>query len=158
MKTTIFVLAAMLASAVAGAHEYNAGPIEIDHPWARATPRGAKVAGAYFKLINTGTTADRLVGGSSEVGGRFEIHEMTMDNGVMRMRPLRDGLDLKPGESVELKPGSYHAMIFDLKRPLQQGERIKGTLVFEKAGTVEVEYVVVAIGGTSAASSTQHQH
>jgi periplasmic copper chaperone A len=135
--------------AVAGAQEFKLGPIEINHPWSRATPKGATVAGGYFTLKNTGTTADRLVGGTSEAGGRFEIHEMTMDGGVMRMRPLANGLEIKPGQTVELKPGAFHVMILGLKRPLQQGERFKGTLKLEKAGSVDVEYVVEALGGTS---------
>lgn len=159
MKTTMFATALALSIAVPStAHDYKAGSIEIAHPWSRATPKGASVAGGYLKLSNTGATPDRLVGGSSEISGRFEIHEMSMDNGVMRMRPLRNGLEIKPGQTVELKPGSYHVMFLDLKKPLQQGERIKGTLVFEKAGTVAVEFAVEAIGGSPGQPPHAHQH
>ena len=71
---------------------------------------------------------------------------MEMDQGVMRMRELKSGLEIKPGQTVELKPGSFHLMFVDLTRPLQKGDRIKGTLVFERAGKVDVDYAVEAIG------------
>ena len=73
---------------------------------------------------------------------------MSMDNGVMRMRQLKDGLVIKPGETVELKPGSFHLMFVDLKEPIKEGDRLKGTLEFEKAGKVDVEYVAVAVGAS----------
>jgi copper(I)-binding protein len=156
MRAIAFAVAilAPLFAVAASAHEFKLGPIEIDHPWSRATPKGAMVAGGYFKVKNAGAVSDRLVGGSSQAGGRFEIHEMTMEGGVMRMRALRNGLEIKPGQTVELKPGSFHVMILDLKKPLQPGERFKGTLTFEKAGSVDVEYVVEAMGGASG----EHRH
>src|SRR5882757_3546648 len=144
---TLAITLTFTASA-ASAHEYKAGSIEIQHPWSRATPKGATVAGGYMKLINTGGTPDRLIGGSTEVAGKFEIHEMSMDNGVMKMRPLADGVEIKPGETVEFKPGGYHLMFVGITQPVEQGKRVKGTLEFEKAGKVEVEYAVEAIGGT----------
>src|SRR6185436_5327294 len=98
------LLLAVLATS-AQAHDYQAGSIGIDHPWARATPRNAPVAGGYLKITNTGTTSDRLLGGSTEVAKRFEIHEMSMEGGVMKMRELKDGLTIAPGATVELKPG-----------------------------------------------------
>ena len=73
---------------------------------------------------------------------------MSMDNGVMKMRLLKDGLEIKPGASVELKPGSYHIMLLDLKQPIQKGKPVTGTLMFEKAGSVDVEYKVVGVGET----------
>ena len=82
---------------------------------------------------------------------------MSMDNGVMKMRPLKDGLEIAPGQTVELKPGSLHIMLLDLKQPLKEGERVKGTLVFEKAGQVDVEYVVTGIGGSSRSEVTPMQ-
>jgi copper(I)-binding protein len=157
MKRGLFfaVVLAFIAGA-AQAHEYQLGNLKIAHPWARATPKGATVAGGYLKITNTGTTPDRLVGGSAAFAGRFEIHEMSMANGVMQMRHLPQGLVIKPGETVELKPGSFHLMFMQLKEPLakDQKPRPKGTLVFEKAGTVEVEYAVEAVGGAPA----EHKH
>ncbi len=148
MRCTM-MLAVLLALVVdtATAHDYKIGSLEIKHPWSQATPKGAKVAAGFLQIINTGTTADRLIGGSIAAAGKFEVHEIKMNNGVMQMRPLSDGLEIKPGETVELKPGSYHLMFMDLKAPFEQGKRIKGTLTFEKAGKVEVEYAVEAIGG-----------
>ena len=152
----IAMLASVLAfiAATATAHEYKLGALEIKHPWSRATPKGASVAGGYLKIINTGTTPDRLIGGSVAVAGKFEIHEMRLVNGVMQMRPLANGIEIKPGQTVELKPGSYHLMFVDLKTPFEQGKRVKGTLIFEKAGSIEIEYVVEAVG----ASPCPHHH
>jgi copper(I)-binding protein len=143
----IAVLASLALAAQA--HDFKVGAIEISHPWARATPKGATVAGGYLKITNTGKEADRLVGGSSPVAGRFEIHHMSMNNGVMQMRPVAGGLEIKPGESIEFKPGSYHIMFMDLKQPLVQKQPIKGTLVFEKAGALELEYAVEPVGSSS---------
>ncbi|MBX9826764.1 MAG: copper chaperone PCu(A)C [Xanthobacteraceae bacterium] len=144
------VLAPVLAFATgaASAHDYKVGSLEIQHPWSRATPRGASVAGGYLKIVNKGTAPDRLVGGSTEAAPKFEIHEMSMEGGVMKMRMLPKGLEIKPGQTVEFKPGSYHLMFVGITTPLEQGKRVKGTLEFEKAGKVEVEYAVEAIGGT----------
>jgi copper(I)-binding protein len=133
--------------AAADAKEYKAGALTIGAPWARATPGGAKVAGAYMKITNNGKEPDRLVGGSVPFAGRFEVHEMAMEGGIMKMRHLGNGLEIKPGETVELKPGGYHLMFMDLKSGLKEGQTVKGTLVFEKAGKVDVEYKVGPIGG-----------
>ena len=134
---------AVIAFAVPSfAHEFNVGSLKIGHPWVRATPKGAAVGGGYFKITNTGKELDRLVGGSAEAAGKFEIHEMSMEGGVMKMRPLPNGIVVKPGETVEFKPGGLHVMFVGLKTPFVEGQRVKGTLVFEKAGKVEVEYVV----------------
>ena len=144
--------AALVISAaplVAGAQDFTAGSLKIEQPWSRATPTGAKVAGGYMTITNTGATADRLVGGSLPQAGRFEIHEMKTENGVMTMRPLAQGLEIKPGETVKLAPGGYHVMFMDLKEPLKQGETVPGELRFEKAGPVPVRYSIQAIGATA---------
>jgi periplasmic copper chaperone A len=145
-KFALLVACAIALSSAAHAYDYKAGAIEIDHPWARATPKGASVAAAYLTIRNTGSEPDRLVGGSTPVAGKFEVHEMSMENGVMRMRPVEGGLKIKPGETVELKPQSLHVMMPGLNQPLERGTSFKGTLVFEKAGPVEVEFNVEAIG------------
>ena len=153
MKQSIRALIVSAACLFAGfgavaafAHDFTVGSLKIDHPWTRATPKGAAVAGGYLKITNNGTVADKLIGGTFVNAGRFEVHEMKTENGVALMRPLAAGLEIKPGQTVELKPGSFHLMFMDLKTPVEQGKRVKGTLVFEKAGTVEVEYAVEAIG------------
>jgi periplasmic copper chaperone A len=98
---------AILAVATAHARDYKAGSLDVADPWSRATPKGASVAAGYMKITNTGTAPDRLISGSSDVAPTFEVHEMTMDNGVAKMRPVKGGLEIKPGETVELKPGSF---------------------------------------------------
>lgn len=130
------------------------GNLVIEAPWTRATPSGAKVAGGYMTITNTGSSPDRLVGGSFPLAGRFEVHEMAVANGVMTMRELSQGLEIGPGQKVELKPGGLHVMFMDLKSQLREGQPVKGTLVFEKAGTVEVEYRVAPIGARAPAAHT----
>jgi periplasmic copper chaperone A len=166
MRRSLFVPLALLAAAVvaalhgreAAAADFSIGGIQIGNPWTRATPKGADVAGAYMRLSNKGAAADRLIGGSSPVAGRFEVHHMTVEDGVMKMRPVDGGLEVKPGETVELKPGSFHIMLVGLKQPLEKGQKIKGTLVFEKAGTVEIEYAVEALGASAPPGGHGHGH
>jgi periplasmic copper chaperone A len=157
-----FLVPAILLAALSGgarAHDFKAGSLEIAHPWSRVTPKGATVAGGYLKITNTGTVPDRLIGGSTEIAKRFELHEMRMDGGVMIMRELKGGLEIPPGATVELKPGSYHAMLMGLARPLAKGERLKGTLTFEKAGKVDVEFTVEDIGASpTQGNKSKHGH
>jgi copper(I)-binding protein len=142
-------------SAAAFASDYKAGSIEIENPWSRATPKGASTAIGYMTI--NGDAPDRLVAASVEAAGRIEFHSMVMDNGVSKMRDL-PAIDIKPGESVELKPGSTHAMFVDLKHPLQKGEHVAGTLTFVRAGTVRVEYSVEGIGARQPAHDMSHMH
>ena len=152
MRPSAVLIASLIGLAVSTAYarDYKAGPLEIAAPWSRATPKGASVAAGYMKISNTGTAPDRLISGSSDVAPTFEVHEMTMENDVAKMRPVKGGLEIKPGETVELKPGSFHVMFVGLKKPLSAGEQIKATLVFEKAGTVTIEYDVRAMGAAPA--------
>lgn len=147
----------VLHSTFAQAHETLSkdGTILIQNLWTRATPNGAKVAGGFITITNKGTTPDRLVGGSATIAARVEVHEMAVTDGVMRMRELDKGLEIKPGETVELKPGGYHLMLMDIKEPIVDGGKIEGTLVFEKAGTIEIYYHARAIGATS---DGKHHH
>jgi periplasmic copper chaperone A len=148
MRPIAFFIAAAfsLAITVASAGDYKAGSLDISDPWSRATPKGSSVAAGYMKIKNNGSTPDRLIGGSSDVASKFEVHEMKMEDGVAKMRPVKGGLEIKPGETVELKPGSFHVMFVDLKKPLSAGDHFKATLAFEKAGTVSVDYDVRAMG------------
>lgn len=162
MKTRIAALATVLALALgagaAQAHDYKLGSLHVIHPWTRATPKGAAVAGGYLKVTNNGSEPDRLIGGATPVAGRFQIHEMTMDNNIMKMREKEDGIVIPPGGTVELAPGGLHVMMLDLKQPLVAGEKVKGTLRFEKAGSVDVEFTVEAIGTTQTTSDKPHGH
>ncbi|MDJ1159825.1 copper chaperone PCu(A)C [Chelatococcus sp. SYSU_G07232] len=159
LTEALLAAALTLSAGAALAHDFRAGALTIDQPWSRATPAGAQVAGGFMTIRNAGPAEDRLIGGASEIAGRLEIHEMGVVDGVMRMRPVEQGLAIKPGEAVELKPGSYHIMFFELKRQLKQGERFKGELQFEKAGTIPVEFAVESIGaqGAGQGSGAAHQ-
>jgi copper(I)-binding protein len=154
MKRLTVLIAALVAFAgSAAAEDYTVGAIAVRTPWIRATPRGADVAGAYMTITNTGTEPDRLVAGAIPGVSRFEVHSMVMENGVAKMRPVQGGLEIKPGQSVALKPGALHVMLVGLKQPLQQGQHLKGTLTFEKAGKVEVEFNVESLGASTSSPS-----
>jgi copper(I)-binding protein len=146
----LFAVAAANLASGANAHDYTQGSLHIAHPWSRATPHGATVAAGYLVIENRGSTFDRLISVSvpADVAGRAEIHEMAMQDGVMRMRPLPRGIEIAPGFTVKLEPSGLHLMFMDMKRPLAKGDRFKGTLTFELAGTVEVDFVVEAMGST----------
>ena len=153
MTRTAFIIAAILAAWAtmpAQAEDATVGSLKITAPWARATPKGASVGGGYMKITNTGTAPDRLVGGSTDISARFEVHEMKMENGVMKMRPVAGGIEIKPGQTVELNPSGYHVMLVGLKKQLMQGDRFKATLVFAKAGKVDVDFSVAGIGAQNA--------
>lgn len=138
------------SAGLAQAHEYKLGTIDIGHPWSRETPAAAPVAGGFMKLENKGTAADRLLAVEANVSQKVEIHEMAIVDGVMKMRPLDKGLEIPAGGKVELKPGSYHVMFIGLKAPFKKGDVVKGTLVFEKAGRVDVDFNVEAMGDKGA--------
>ena len=140
------VLAASLFAVHARAEDIKAGDLVISQAWSRATPNGAKIAGGYLTIENRGAAPDRLIGGSGDIAGKVEVHEMSMNNGVMTMRPLDKGLAIEPGKTVKLAPGGYHLMMFDLKGPLKQGEKVPVTLQFEKAGNVNLSLDVQGVG------------
>ncbi len=137
-----------LAPSLARAHDVTAGPLLIQHPWIRATPGGAQVAGGYLTVVNKGGAPDRLAGGSLEVATRFELHEMSMTGDVMTMRPL-GSIEILAGRSITLEPASKHIMFTGHKHGLKKGQEVDGTLVFEHAGTVPVRFTVEGIGAKS---------
>ena len=134
-----------------------ASTLTIEQPWSRATPGGAKVAGGFLTIRNAGPAPDRLVGGSTGIAGRVEIHETTMADGISRMRELDQGIAVSPGGAVELKPGGYHLMFQDLKQPLKEGDRFTAILRFEHAGERPVEFRVEGVG-TRASTGHGHKH
>lgn len=140
----VFVLA--LCAAPVRADDVKAGDLVISQAWSRATPGGAKVAGGFLTIENKGSAPDKLVAVSAEIAGKVEVHEMAMDNGVMKMRPLDKGLVIEPGKTVKLAPGGNHLMLQDLKRPFKQGDKVPVTLEFEKAGKVAVSLDVQGVG------------
>jgi copper(I)-binding protein len=150
--TTLRLIAALLlvtfAAGSALAETYKVGALQIDQPWARATPASAPAGGGFLKITNTGTTPDRLVSASSPAAEMVQVHEMKMDGNVMRMREVEKGLEIPPGGSVTLAPGGYHLMMMGLKGPLKQGTDVPVTLVFEKAGKIDVQLSVAGLGAT----------
>jgi len=159
MTRTVFIVATVLAAWAAlpaQAEDVTVGGLKISAPWARATPKGASVGGGYMKITNTGTAPDRLVGGSTDISGSFEVHEMKMEGDVMKMRPVAGGLEIKPGQTVTFDPSGYHVMFVDLKEQLVQGERFKATLEFAKAGKVDVDFTIEGIGAQTGGGDHDH--
>jgi len=137
-----------LGALPAVAQEFKAGDITIERPWSRATPKGTTVAAGYLVIRNDGAAPDKLTGGSADFAGNVQIHEMSMNNGVMRMQELKTGPDIPAHGKVVLSPGGYHVMFSDLKRPLTKGEKVKAILTFEHAGTLPIEFKVGGVGDT----------
>jgi periplasmic copper chaperone A len=143
----------------AAADTVRMGDLTLTAPWLRATPGGAKVAGGYVRITNGGAQPDRLVAASMPLADHGEVHEMSMDGGVMKMRPVDGGLTIPPGGSVELRPGGFHLMFMGLTGALKEGETVSGTLTFERAGTVPVTFRVGGFGAQGApAGGHEHQH
>ena len=152
MKTlAVLLLACTFGAGAASAHEYALKSLKIDHPFARATPPGAKTGGVFVTVENTGSQSDRLISVSSPVAGVADLHEMRIDAGVMRMRGVA-ALEVRPGETLELKPGGYHVMLSELRQPLKVGDKFPLTLKFENAGTVEVSVWVEEMGAGGSAA------
>ncbi|XYD07531.1 DUF1775 domain-containing protein [Methylobacterium sp. NMS12] len=152
------VQVAQAAQAAAAATTVKAGDLTIETPWLRATPNGAKVAGGYVRITNTGSAPDTLTGATVPFAKSSDIHSMSMEGGVMKMAPVTGGLTIKPGETVELKPGGYHLMFEDLTGAPKAGETVTGTLTFQRAGAVPVTFTVAPIGAGAPGGQHQHQH
>lgn len=150
----LFALTCVTASSgPASSHDFTVGSLEIKHPWSQKAPAVAPVLGGYLTIVNTGTADDRLLGGSSPVAERFEIHVSSVIDGVARMRPVKEGITISAGSTVKLEPRAMHIMFEKPTWYPAEGEKFKATLQFEKAGPVEVEFVVQK-GAT--ASSEEH--
>lgn len=150
-KTSLLVaLAAASAFSAGAAQPAKTGGIAIEQAWTRATPPNAPVAGGFLTIRNSGDRADRLVSVTSPDANSVEIHQMTMEDEVMRMRKLADGLPIDARSVVMLKPGGYHLMFIGPKRPIVEGGTVTATLRFEKAGTREVRFDVRALGSSGA--------
>ncbi|MFM7347906.1 MAG: copper chaperone PCu(A)C [Erythrobacter sp.] len=156
LGSTILVAACNQPTEAPAATETAASSIAVTDPWSRETAEGQNAGGAFMTIANTGTVADRLTGGSSPVAGRVEIHTMTMEGDVMKMRQLEDGLDVPAGGEVTLKPGSFHVMLMDLKQPLKAGDTVPLTLTFAGAGTVETQLEVRPAGAMPAMDHAAH--
>lgn len=138
-----------------------AAGITVEQPWARATVEGMTMGGAFMNIKNDTRKDDFLLGGSSPVAEKVEVHTHVNDNGVMRMREVKGGVPLKAGQTTELKPGSYHIMLMGLKQQLKQGDQVPVTLKFKNAKpqtvTVDVNTAPKNAAGTQG-HGTQHSH
>jgi len=152
MKKSTLIAATLLATTFS--IQAFAQTVEVKDAWARATVQGQMATGAFMKL--TSKEGSRLVAASSPVAGVTEVHEMVMDNNVMKMRAV-PGLDLPAGKAVELKPGGYHVMLMDLKAPLKKDTTIPLTLVFKDARGVESR-TELKVPVNAAAPMAEHKH
>lgn len=157
MTRLLFVLTTLISLAgintLAWAHGYQLGSLSIEHPWSRATPPGTPTGGGFMTVHNKGNEADVLLGGHSDFTQSISVHQTKMEDSTMKMLPLHDGLEIPAGGSVSLEPGSYHLMLMGLETPLVEGERRSITLEFEKAGSIDVDLAVDAIG-----AMPEHNH
>ena len=150
LSRTLAGLSLALFATVAAAQS----TVRVESPYARATVPGQPAGGGYLKVTNAGKEADRLLSVSADVSKSVELHSMSMEGDVMRMRQV-DGIDVPAGGSVELKPGGLHIMFIGLKGPLKAGDTFPATLKFAKAGEVKV---TVQVNAANAAAAPAHDH
>lgn len=144
--SALLMLGCLLAAPVSG-HEYTAGALTIDHPWARPTPPGVSMGAGYMTITNDGNDEVTLLGATTPRAQNVSIHGSRMHMDMLRMEPMPEGLPIPPGETVELKPRGYHLMLEMLDKSLEEGERVPLTLRFEGAPEVQVELAVQPLGG-----------
>lgn len=155
MKSFILSLILFISSiAATSAHDIEINNLKIEHPYSFVTAPNARVAGGYITITNLNETADYLIGGSADFVERIEIHEMAMENDVMRMREIEGGIEIPAGGKAVLEPGGLHVMFIGLKEPLQEGMMYPVTLEFSNAGEVEVDFMIEARGENGSA----HNH
>lgn len=148
MRVGLFIFISLFTAACgapqreAPSEAASSARLEISDSWATPTPGGVGVSAGYLTIVNPSDTEDRLIGASSPRAERVEVHEMSMDGAVMRMRAVEDGLAIPAGATVALSPGGRHLMFYGVRPPLAEGERIPATLRFARAGDVAVEFSV----------------
>ena len=158
MKLSRYLFVAMLIAGAlnsppAQSQEVKLGDLVILQPWSRAAPRGAEVGTGYLTIENKGTTADRMVGGSTEVAEKLQIQQISMIGGGMAVQPVEGGLAISPGEKVVLAPGGYRLALLKLKSQLKKGTKVSMTLEFEKAGQVTVSFDVLGAAAKGPAAA-----
>jgi copper(I)-binding protein len=144
MRYIVFALALLMSNAWA--------QVEIEKPWIRATAPGAKAAAGYMTVRNKSAQPERLIGGASPAAAKVETHIHVKDGDILRMREVK-GYDIPAGGSVELKPGGAHLMFVDIKKPLNEGDKVPVTLRFERAGEIKVDFHVGRL-----TASSPHKH
>jgi periplasmic copper chaperone A len=176
MRLASLVIALALLSTPAFAHKgvlhdgcptgqsFNTGLVTVSGAFVRATPPGARAAGAYLTLTNTGNEADTLTSVHSEAASEVSIHSMSIEDGVMKMAPVEGGLSVIPGEVLKLEPMGYHLMLTGMEQPFAEGQCVEMTLDFDKAGPLKVQFNIggmaqdVPPDGTGAAPMGHDMH
>jgi len=141
-----FALAGLMVFVAGGASAETVGAIAVENAWSRAVPEGASVGVGYLAIKNEGDEPDRLVSASASPAAETEIHQTTMADGVLRMRPVPNGVPVPAKSTVMLEPNGYHFMFMGLRQPLKEGDAFPAKLTFERAGSVEVTFQVLGIG------------
>ena len=154
LAAAVMLLAPTLAHAEMGTKH---GDLMLSGPWTRATPSKAPTGAGFITIKNHGNSADRLVAVHTPISNKAEIHTMTMDNSIMKMRQLKDGIEIPAGGTATLKPGGDHLMFMQLNQQIKEGSAIKVTLVFEKAGEVTLDFPAAPIGSKKP-PMMQHKH
>ena len=156
LAATALIACSTLIATPAMAHEYATGNVTIDHPWSRPTPPGVPMGVGYMAITNHGDSDITFTSASTPRAESVSIHESTMNDGTMSMRPLKDGLTIPAGKTVELKPHSYHLMLEKLEGRLKEGERVPLTVNFDGAETMEVELKVEPLDGKMEGDGMDH--
>ena len=151
---TLIASVLLLGSTTVAAHSYHGGDLDIGHPWSRALPPVATTGVAYLTIANKGNADDVLLGASTPVADRVEIHTHQKEGDLMRMRQLNE-LVIPAGGEQTLAPGGHHLMLMGLKKVPAEGERFPLTLHFKQAGDLEVE---VAVDAKPAEAKGHSQH
>jgi len=158
-KTRIALAALLgLIASASLAHGYKTGSLSIQHPWSRETATGQAVGGGFMVVTNASAKPDRLVGATTDVAKEVQLHTMSMEGGVMRMRQVEGGIAVPAKGKLEMKPGGYHLMFMGLKRPLRKGERFPVTLRFQNAGSLKVQFAVQPVGSTEPIETDHAKH
>lgn len=144
----VLTLAAIATSPNAFAHQIKVGNLVISHPWSRQSPMGADVSAGFMKITNTGTEDDKLLSATADIAPVVQLHDMKMDGDMMKMFEVEGGIVIPAGKTVELKPKSLHIMFMQVPKQPTVDTTFKGTLVFEKAGKVDIDYEVVDANAT----------
>jgi len=158
LTTSLLIACGALITTPVLAHDYTQGDVKIDHPWSRPTPPGTPMGVGYMTISNAGSKDIVLVSARTPRAQRVSIHESSMQNGIMRMAPVKGGLAIPAGETVDLKPHSYHLMLENLDSPLRENEAIPLTLDFEGAEDMKVELTVAPLDGQTMMNSQNMDH
>lgn len=155
MNRFMTFVATLLLAAPTFAADLVVGDLTILHPHIPQPATSAMAAGGFMAITNNGTESDRLIGVTSDIAAKSELHESRVDaNGMGSMTPV-EVIEIPPGGTVSLEHGSYHVMFMGLKAPLTEGQMVKGVLIFERAGQVEIEFIVDPPAG---AAGDTHSH